>query len=451
GTVWSKEAIRRPHTLIESGPAAGLIASGHLAKILGVERCIGFDMGGTTAKAGLILNGEIQYAAEYEVGAELHHGGRVKGSGYPLRFPMVDVAECGAGAGSIAWIDSGGHLKVGPSSAGANPGPACYGKGGKEPTVTDAHLVLGHLSPDYFLGGEMQLEPKLAENAINKYIAEPMDITLEKAAQGIITIANANMLRVLRLVSVARGHDPRDFTLMAYGGAGPLHAIALAEEMFIGQVIIPQLSGLFSALGLLYADMSTDFVETVMLTLTPENLDSLNAVLANLNEKAEKFFERAEVPSKARLSRVSADLRYLRQNYELKVPLEASQISSCDLSFIRTRFNKYHENTYGYKSLDEPIQVVNLRLFALRRLIKPKPHRIGSSIDPVDIALHKTQIVWFSDGPQRCDVYRRDKLQKGHHIEGPAIIQEKEATTVVEVGWHVQVDEFGNLIMKRHP
>ncbi|MFX0092259.1 MAG: hydantoinase/oxoprolinase family protein, partial [Candidatus Hodarchaeota archaeon] len=282
GILWPKEVIRRPHTLIESGPAAGLVASGQLAKILGFKKVIGFDMGGTTAKTGLILDGKPQYAAEYEVGGEFHHGGRVKGSGYPIRFPMIDVAECGAGAGSIAWIDSGGHLKVGPHSAAADPGPACYGKGGKKPTVTDAHLVLGHISSDYFLGGEMLLKPKLAQKAIIEHIAEPMNITLEKAAQGIITIANANMLRILRLVSVARGYDPRDFTLMAYGGAGPLHATDLAEEMLINRVVIPLLPGLFSALGLLHADMSTDFVETVMLTLTPDNLDSLNEVLASL-------------------------------------------------------------------------------------------------------------------------------------------------------------------------
>jgi len=449
GTLPSQQAVSRPHTLVESGPAAGLIAAGHLAQTLGLERVIAFDMGGTTAKAGLVLDGSPQYTAEYEVGGDLHHGGRVRGSGYPVRFPMIDVAECGAGAGSIAWIDPGGHLKVGPHSAGADPGPACYGKGGTEPTVTDAHLILGRLAPDFFLGGEMMLQPTLAERAIVERICDPMDMNLEEAAQGIIAIANANMLRILRVVTVARGHDPRDFTLVAYGGAGPLHATNLAEEMSIGRVIVPQLPGLFSALGLLYADMTTDFVETVMTPLTLEELDRLKATLARMKAKAEAWFERTDVPPEARSIRVSADLRYLRQNYELNVALPGPHLSPDDVSPLWTRFHDAHAAAYGHGAPGETIQVVNLRLLAVKRLAKPEPRPMEAASRPADVALRGSQSVWFPAGPLQCNVFERSALRAGHIVNGPAIIQEKEATTLVGPGWHLQVDGFGNLMIEK--
>ncbi|MFU8772920.1 MAG: hydantoinase/oxoprolinase family protein, partial [Anaerolineales bacterium] len=215
GTLTATEAATRPHTLVESGPAAGLIASCRLAQTLDLPQAIAFDMGGTTAKSGLLLEGKPQFSTEYEVGGEVHASGRVSGSGYPLRSPMIDVIECGAGAGSIAWVDAGYHLKVGPHSAGANPGPACYGLGGSEPTVTDAHLILGRLAPDSFLGGELLLQSDLAEQAITSRICEKLNMTLEIAATGILAIVNANMQRILRVVTVARGQDPRDFTLIA--------------------------------------------------------------------------------------------------------------------------------------------------------------------------------------------------------------------------------------------
>jgi len=214
GTLNPDEAERYPHTLIESGPAAGIIGASFLAKSLNLKKVLSFDMGGTTAKAGIILKGKLQYSQEYEVGGEFHHAGRQRGSGYPIRTPMIDVVECGAGAGSIAWIDHGGHLKVGPQSAGADPGPACYGKGSTHPTVTDAHVTLGRISPDAFLGGEMPLYPEHSREAIMRNISKPLNMPLKKAANGILSVVNANMLRILRLISVARGHDPRDFILM---------------------------------------------------------------------------------------------------------------------------------------------------------------------------------------------------------------------------------------------
>lgn len=451
GTLSSQEATRRPHTLVESGPAAGLIAAAHVARELGLDRVIGFDMGGTTAKAGLILAGVPRYTSEYEVGGDFHHGWRVRGSGYPVRFPMIDVAECGAGAGSIAWVDQGGHLRVGPESAGADPGPACYGKGGKHPTVTDAQVVLGRLAPAAFLGGEMRLEPDLAARAIMEKVGTPLGMGLEEAAWGIVAIANANMLRILRVVSVARGHDPRDFTLLAYGGAGPLHATELAEAMSISRVIIPRLPGLFSSLGLLYADMSVDFVETVMLPLEPEALPALNAVMDQFLQEAEAWFAHAQVPMGSRALHASADLRYHRQNYELSLPLPQGHLSSEDVPGILERFHAAHAAAYGHNAPGEKVQVVNLRLQAVRLLPKPRLRTVGKAKDPAPPSLPDDALVWFEGGPCATRIYERAHLCAGHRVPGPAIVRERESTTLVGPGWTMEVDPYGNLVLGKTP
>lgn len=446
GTILPNEAKNQPHKLIESGPSAGLIAASQLANTLDINRAISFDMGGTSAKAGLLLDGIPQYTTDYEVGGELHHSHQLKGGGYPVRFPMLDIAEVGAGAGSIAWIDPGGHLKVGPKSAGAVPGPACYGKGGKMPTVTDAHLILGNLSPDYFLGGEQPLFPELAKKSLKK-ISKTIEKTLEGTAQGIIDIVNANMLRVLELVSINQGHDPRDFTLIAHGGAGPLHVCDLAEKMTIKYVVIPRLPSVFSAQGLLFADMNTDFVETVMLTLDLDNRKQINQKLNQLLYKADLFFERFEVPSKKRSINITADLRYLRQNYELNVKLDSSQISETEIKRIRNKFHKIHEAHYGHYSPDETIQIVNLRILASEILSKPRFNKIESAVNNSDKTKYGTQNIWVSNSLKEYSIYRRNKLQSGHIVHGPAIIQEEQATTLVKYGWQLEVDIYGNLIM----
>jgi N-methylhydantoinase A len=451
GTLPPQEAMKKPHTMIESGPAAGIIASAQLAQRLNLDRVIAFDMGGTTAKAGLVLDGQPLYAAEYEVGGEMHRGGRARGSGYPVRFPMIDVAECGAGAGSIAWIDPGGHLKVGPESAGADPGPACYGKGGSHPTVTDAYLTLGYLHPDSFLGGELSLDPELATRALREHVCKPLNLNLQKAALGIVTIANANILRILRLVSVVRGHDPRDFTLVTYGGAGPLHATTLAEQLAIRRVIVPRFPGLFSALGLLNADITTDFVETAMLTLTPENLNGLNAALDRLSAKADTWFQRMNVPSDKRMISISADLRYQRQNYELRISLPGAPISLENIATIQTQFHEVHTAEYGHGTPGETIQVVYLRMRARKPLTKPKMKPLsdenGGTINPTS---DDNRFVWFPDGQMQCQVYQRVSLKAGHILDGPAIIQEKEATTLVEKKWCLHVDQFGNMVIEKN-
>jgi N-methylhydantoinase A len=450
GTLPPQEAIRKPHTMVESGPAAGIIAASRLAQLLGLERVIAFDMGGTTAKAGLVLDGQPLYTTDYEVGGEMHHGGRARGSGYPVRFPMIDIAECGAGAGSIAWIDSGGHLKVGPRSAGADPGPACYGKGGSQATVTDAYLELGYLDPGYFLGGELSLDQELATQALDEHICKPLKMNPKEAALGIVTIANANMLRILRLVSIERGHDPRDFTLIAYGGAGPLHATNLAEKLAICRVIIPRFPGLYSTLGLLYADISTDFVETVMVTLTPENLEDLNAALDRLSAKAESWFQRLNTSTDKGILKVSADLRYERQNYELSVSFPETRISQEDLETLQTQFHNAHKSEYGHSTLGETVQVVYLRLRAVKPLEKPRQHPSDhrnlteNNLNPIG-----SRSACFQEGQIQCQVYQRADLKSDHTLEGPAIIQEKAATTLIDPQWTLRMDQYGNLVIEK--
>jgi N-methylhydantoinase A len=443
GTLNPDEAERYPHTLIESGPAAGLIGASYLAKRLNLKRVLAFDMGGTTAKAGMILNGTLQFSQEYEVGGEFHHAGRQRGSGYPIRTPMIDVVECGAGAGSIAWIDRGGHLKVGPQSAGADPGPACYGRGGTNPTVTDAHVILGRISADSFLGGEMPLYPQHSRKTITQNIGKPLNMPLKKASQGILSVANTSMLRILRLISVARGHDPRDFILMAYGGAGPLHATELAEKMSIRHVIIPPMAGLFSTLGLLFADTNKNFVKTTMLPLTGRT--ALNRSLFRLTKQADAWFERNNIPLRQRKISFSADLRYFNQNYELNLPIPGQVILKENIPTIRDRFHEMHAKTYGHSAPKEKIQVVNLRLSVTKLNSKPEWPKLNVQKNKSNKVPFKTRFAYFGDKELECRVYERSKLPPGSKLKGSAIIQEKESTTLVGPSWSFRVDEIGNL------
>ena len=325
GLMSPQAASERPHTVVESGPAAGVIAAATLARQLDEKNVISFDMGGTTAKASLIENGTYKTTTEYEIGAGMHQSLAVRFTGYPIKAPMIDLTECSAGGGSIASVDGLGVLKVGPRSAGADPGPVCYGRGGTEPTVTDANLVLGRINPDYFIGGEAKLDRARATAAIEAKIARPLKLSVNEAAAGIISVVNAHMVRILRVVSVARGLDPRDFSLVAFGGAGPLHAADLAAELGIPKVIVPEAPGLFSALGLLWADLRSDFVATARRNVDRENAPSLQTQLDRLEAEAAAWLEREAVPTARRRILRSADMRYPLQNYEINVPLPGRQ------------------------------------------------------------------------------------------------------------------------------
>ncbi|WP_455364608.1 hydantoinase/oxoprolinase family protein, partial [[Eubacterium] cellulosolvens] len=311
-----------------------------------------------------------------------------------------------------------------------------------------AHLLLNHLTVDTFLGGEMRLNLRLAKEAVHNQIAVPLGLTVEEAAYGIITIANSNMQRILHLVTVDRGYDPRKFILIAYGGAGPLHATDLAEEMDIQTILIPPLPGLFSSLGLLFADMSVNFLKTVMIQLSVKSVKKLNRGLSQLSKQAESFFRRMKVPLSERVIRFSSDLRYYGQNYELNVELPGEKISTSSLNQIRSRFDHTHERVYGYKAPEEPVQTVNLKAKAVWRVPKPEIRRLGT-LDCVKKSRPEVQEVFFSQRWLRCAVYSRSTLQQGERIRGPAIIREKEATTLVGEDWHLEVDKMGSLILTR--
>ena len=452
GVLTFEAAMDRPVFMVESGPAAGVIAATQLGKSLGKENVISFDMGGTTAKVGLIENGSPRVTKDYEVGgtaATTEHGSR--GSGYPIRTPVIDLVEIGAGGGSIAWIDSGGILRVGPRSAGANPGPVCYRQGGSEPTITDANLVLGRISPDYFLGGEIRLDVEAARRTIKERCADPLGMGVDEVALGIVEIANSAMVGALRRVSVQRGYDPREFVLVAFGGAGPVHANRLAAELDIPTVHVPTSPGTTSAMGLLVTDIKHEYSVALI-----QRADRLDIVYANAQ------FQRMTIEGGTALSREGvsseniqyvkqADMRYVGQSYELTIPLPEEELSADQLDEILARFHQEHERSYGFSAEGEPVEFVALRLSAVGVIPKPRLQKVrrggGASTD----AAKQSRPVYFAEegGRVDCSIYDRYKLGSGYEVVGPAIIEEVDSTTVIHPGYRAVVDEFGNLFLRR--
>jgi len=450
GGVMSPEAARdRPHAIVESGPAAGVIAAATLAAQLGERNVISFDMGGTTAKASLIEGGAYRTTTEYEIGGGVHQSLAVRFTGYPIKAPMIELTECSAGGGSIASVDSLGVLKVGPRSAGADPGPACYGRGGTEPTVTDANLVLGRLNPDYFVGGEARLDAKLAYAAIESRIAKPLGMTVMDAAAGVIDIVNAHMARILRVVSVARGLDPRDFSLIAFGGAGPLHAADLAADLGIPRVVVPEAPGVFSALGLLWADLRADFSGTVRRNVSAEHTGELQAALARVEAEAQAWLEREKVPAARRALLRSAEMRYPLQNYEINVPLPAGKVDAAWIKRACEAFHGAHERLYSYCDRDEAVQLVNLRVAAVGRTDRPKPRALERGGASAQAALKARRKVHFQTAGRfvDCPIYERDRLRAGNRIAGPAVIEQADSTIVVPPSFNATVDMHGRIVI----
>ena len=375
------EGLRMPAMAIESGPAAGVIAAALAGKELGVADLISFDMGGTTAKTSLIAGGEIAVTAEYEVGG----GGAAKrwlqGTGHPVRVPVVDLVEVSAGGGSIAWVDPGGALKLGPRSAGADPGPAAYGKGGREPTVSDADVVLGYLDREALLGGALAIDLAAAEAAIRERVADPLGLGVTEAAAAMVEIVNSNMAEALRIVSVERGHDPREFALVAFGGAGPVHAAALAAELQIPEVVVPPAPGAFSALGLVASDLKRDYSRTFYADLATLDPTRVGERIAEMEATASEWLASAGIPRERRALLRAADVRYRRQAYELTVPLADGPITRSSLDRLAADFHEKHRQTYGHANPAEPVQLVNLRLTAIGRLprisLVQRSNRVG--------------------------------------------------------------------------
>ena len=449
GVVDVRESLRMPAACIESGPAAGVIAASYVANQLGVSDLISFDMGGTTAKASVIVDGEVPVTAEYEVGGAGHSKRWMNGTGHPIRVPVVDLVEVSAGGGSISWIDPGGAMKVGPHSAGADPGPACYSRGGTRPTVTDANVVLGYLDPDSLLDGALKIDSAAAHASIQNHLAEPLGLTVVEAAERIIDVVNANMVEALRMVSVERGYDPREFSLMAFGGAGPLLATALASELDMIEVIIPPVPGAFSALGLVATDLRRDYSRTLYANLAFIVPDEVQDAYAQMEKNAIAMLGDANVPEGQRELVRSADLRYPQQAYELTIPFNCDRMATVtrnSLDALAMSFHLHHEQTYGYANADESVQLVNLRLKAVGRLPSLQLKQSAN----VEAVRERTRSVRFpGTGVNSCRILWRLGLKVGEMINGPTIIESLDSTIVIPPAWCARVEDDGYIRIRR--
>ena len=450
GVLTFETGAEKPAYMVESGPAAGVIVSNYIAGELGYANAISFDMGGTTAKVGLILDGQPRITKEYEVGAQANPGvGQGRASGYPIRTPVIDLVEIGAGGGSIAWVDSGGILRVGPQSAGADPGPICYGQGGEEPTITDANLVLGRLDPAYFLGGEMGLSVDAARDGIARRCAGPMRLDPVACANGIVEIANAAMTNALRVMTVQRGYDPRDLVMVAFGGAGPLHANRLCTEMKIGLLIVPPSPGTASALGLLVTDLKHEFSRTRIMEEGEEDVDEIDRVFASMEAEGRAALRREGLADESITFVRQVEMRYAGQSHELAIDFPAGEAAAGALAGLRERFHTEHDRSYGHGYPDEPTELVNFRLSALGSIRKPRLREIAPRSGPASEARKGLRQVCFdaAGGFVPTPVYDRSRLAAGHRFDGPAIVEEMDSTTLVLPEYTVEVDRYANLLI----
>jgi N-methylhydantoinase A len=440
------EALRMPAMAVESGPAAGVIAAALAGRQLGRPNLISFDMGGTTAKASVIVGHQVAVTAEYEVGGTANTKRWMHGTGHPIRVPVIDLAEVSAGGGSIARVDAGGALKVGPHSAGADPGPAAYGGGGSRPTVTDADVVLGWLDREALLGGGLPIDLAAAERAIAADVAEPFGLSVRDAAARIVEVVNSNMAQALRIVSVERGHDPREFSLIAFGGAGPVHAVALAEELGIPEVIIPPAPGAFSALGLVATDLKRDYARTLYADLGHVDSGRVADAFAAMEAAGAAMLKAAQVPAQRQALPRSADVRYRRQAYELTLPVDDGPVTRATLDRLAISFHEKHEQTYGHANPHEAVQLVNLRLTAVGKL---PDLRLAQPSDPSSARVRRRD-VWFAvTGFAPADVHWRNGLVAGTSIAGPAIIEALDSTIVIPPGWTGLIDDLGYVRLTR--
>jgi N-methylhydantoinase A len=439
------EGLRMPAMAVESGPAAGVIAAALAGRQLDRPNLISFDMGGTTAKASVIVGGEVAVTAEYEVGGAANAKRWMHGTGHPIRVPVIDLAEVSAGGGSIAWVDPGGALKVGPHSAGADPGPAAYGAGGTRPTVTDANVILGHLDREALLGGELRIDLPAAERALAS-VADPFGLTTAEIAARIVEIVNSNMAQALRIVSVERGLDPQEFSLIAFGGAGPVHAVALADELQIPEVIIPPAPGAFSALGLVATDLKRDYARTLYADLAKVDTARVAEAIAAMEASGIAMLEAAQVPQERRQLLRQADVRYRRQAYELTLPVQDGPITRATLDALTAAFHAKHEQTYGHANPAEAVQLVNLRLTAVGKL---PDLTLTQHVDPASARL-RTRQAWFAaTGFVDTPVHWRNGLPPGTVLAGPAVIEALDSTTVVLPGWQARIDDLGYIRLSR--
>ncbi len=436
GAMTTETAKFSAVNMVNSGPAGGALATALFGQLAGENKIIGVDMGGTSFDVSLIVDSQPRVKSEGEF------------EGYPVKIPMIDVEGIGAGGGSIAWVDTGGALNVGPQSAGADPGPACYGQGGRLPTVTDANLVLGRLNPGYFLGSEMPLYVDRAREAILRHVAESLNMSTEDAAAGIIRVVNANMVRGISVNSTQKGYDVRDFSLLAFGGAGPLHAVELAEEIGIQRVIIPPFCAVFSAFGAVASDLRHDYAQTVALSQEQASAERLQAAFVELESQARKLLAEENVPPEHTILERAVDLRYVGQSYELTIPVkQTGHLRVEDVDQVIADFHSWHQRVYAYGDPTEPVEFISVRLAAIGKVPEVEL-RIGDGGASKDLQPKAERQVYFpATGFVRTKIYER--AGQGQHFEGPALIEETTSTTVIPPGWRGTVDAVGNIVMKK--
>ncbi len=439
GVMTAETAIHQASATLLSGPAAGAVGAVFFAGLLKRENLILMDMGGTSFDVTLVSAGQVTLSTEGEI------------AGYRIAKPMIDINTIGAGGGSIAWLDKGGMLKVGPASAGSDPGPVCYGLGGDKPTVTDANLVLGYLNKDYFLGGEMKVDLDKAKEALKREIADPLGMEETEAAAGIFQIINQNMADATKVVSVQRGHDPREYSLVSAGGACSIHACKIAEEVGCRTVIVPRAASVFCALGMLESDIRLDNVRTFNAFLPGVDLKGFNKTIREVEEKSlRELLQEGVERERAQLLRY-LDVRYLGQHHEvtIEIPHDCT-IEEKHLGTIAETFHRAHERLYTYSTPESPLEIMNLRITAVGGVDKASLETLVGSVEPSDSegSLKGSRPVYFQGGFRVTPVYDRSRLQPGVEIEGPAVIEERITTVIVHPGWSMNVDGYGNIVME---
>lgn len=420
-----------------SGPAAGVSGANYITQLAGVKNIITFDMGGTSTDVSLIEN----YSPHLTTSKAIAE--------FPVKVPMSDVTAVGAGGGSIAWIDNGGMMKVGPESAGAVPGPVAYSRGGNQPTVTDANVVLHRLNPKVILGGRMNIDEEAAYKAIEEKLAKPLGMSVLDAARGIVRVVNSNMARAIRVVSIERGYDPREFVIFAFGGAGALHAVNVATDLGIHNVMIPYNPGVLCAIGLLVSNIRSDYVKTSISNLTAENIKKMNANFKELTDKGDKWLNAEKIDKGHKVIIRHADMRYYGQNFELSIEIPYEKITAENLHEIENLFHQAHKREYGYCNEGALVQIVNYRVTALGKVqtIELVEHAVEGKNSSAAIVGKRDVFFEESLNYVGTDIYDRDLIKAGNEIQGPAIIEQMDSTIVVPPGHTARADKYLNLII----
>ncbi|PWJ48517.1 hydantoinase/oxoprolinase family protein [Faecalicatena contorta] len=440
GTTTFENAKEVPINMVESGPVAGIYGAAMLGEMLGEHKVIAFDIGGTTAKCSLVDGGEVKTTTEYKIEKNARF------PGYPIRVPVVDIVEIGNGGGSIAWIDNTNSLRVGPKSAGALPGPVAYQKGGTEPTTTDANLVVGRLSPKNF---DMDVDMEKVRGAIREKIGDAYGIDVLEAAMGIIRVANSNMLNALKLVSIRKGYDPREFVLVAFGGGGPMHAAALAKELNIKKVIIPLAASVFSAWGMLMTDLRSDDIQTYQVKLENPDFDEINLEWKKLKEKAYTDNEKKGIPKKDVYFQHYLDMRYVGQDHTVKVKVPNEDMSPENIGEFIKAFHKEHEQNYSFRLEESGVEIVNMHLASFGKIEKTPIKEIAALPYSLKETVKEVRPVIFEEaGTLDTKIYDREKISPGMELEGPAIIEETSSSAVIYPGMKASIDKFGNILIE---